>query len=553
MCIRDSHFSDASADAYGQVSYLRFKSSRDQVICKLVIAKSRVAPRKRPTIPRLELTAGVISVKVSLSLNNELEFEVDNNYYWTDSQVVLSYLSNEVKRFHLYVSNRIQFIREHTKIDQWKYVPSKENPADDTTRGLFNTTKNQRWLKGPVFLYRDESKWPSQPKRLTIGENEREVKVKVNSVKLSYDAIVILETRISNWTKMRRVVARMIQWLPNYRRKLDVSIIQKAEGVIFQSIQRRAFIDDISNLTTKRPIKRKGSLWRLSPFLDTNGLIRVGGRISQSNAPEELKHPIILPKQSNVTKMIFQTAHQQMQHGGRNATLSRMRDQGFWVINGNSLVRHIIAKCVTCRRLRGVPTNQKMADLPEDRMAETAPFTYVGTDLFGPFMIKERRSLLKRYGIIFTCMSSRAVHLECVSTMDTDSFIQCLRRFIGRRGNIRLLRCDNGTNFVGARNELAKALEEMDEQAITNFLLSLGADFISWKHNTPTASNHGGVWERMIRTTRSILSSLMMTHGESLNDESFRTLLVEVEATITTDVVHKRFLNIKFVFFVHRE
>ncbi|XP_066935299.1 uncharacterized protein [Clytia hemisphaerica] len=531
------HFSDASADAYGQVSYLRFKSSQDEIICKLVISKSRVAPRKRPTIPRLELTAGVISVKVSLSLNNELDLEIDKNHYWTDSQVVLSYLLNEVKRFHLYVTNRVQFIREHTTIDQWKYVPSKENPADDTSRGLnlSTTNKNQRWLKGPVFLYRDESKWPTQPKKLSIGEDDREVKhVKVNTIKVTYDAIAILEIRISSWIKMKRVIARMLQWLVRYRRKLDVLIIQSAETVIFQSIQRRAFANDINNLMTKKPIKRHGSLWRLSPFLDSNSLIRVGGRISHSNVPEELKHPIILPKESNVTKMIVRAAHQQMQHGGRNATLSRLRDQGFWVINGNSLVRHIISKCVSCRRLRGAPSTQKMADLPEDRTTETAPFTYVGTDLFGPFMIKERRSLLKRYGIIFTCMSSRAVHLECVSTMDTDSFIQCLRRFIGRRGNIRLLRCDNGTNFVGARNELAKALQEMDEQAITNFLLSLGADFISWKHNTPTASNHGGVWERMIRTTRAILSSLMMTHGESLNDESFRTLLVEVEATINS-------------------
>ena len=147
--------------------------------------------------------------------------------------------------------------------------------------------------------------------------------------------------------------------------------------------------------------------------------------------------------------------------------------------------------------------------------------------MFGPFTIKERKSTLKRYGIIFTCLCSRAVHLESVSSMDTDAFIQCLRRFIGRRGNIRLLRCDNGTNFVGARNELSKALNEMDEQSISNFLLSLGADFISWKHNTPHASNHGGVWERMIRSTRAILDALMLTHGQSLNDESFRTLLVE--------------------------
>ena len=165
-----------------------------------------------------------------------------------------------------------------------------------------------------------------------------------------------------------------------------------------------------------------------------------------------------------------------------------------------------------------------MANLPPDRMKEAPPFTYVGVNIFGPFHIKERRSTLKKYRIIFTCLCSRAVHLESVSSMDTDAFIQSLRRFVGRRGN-RLLRCDNGTNFVGTRNKLLKALNEMDEQSVSNFLLCIGADFISWKSNTPHASNHGGLWERIILSTRAILNALTLTHGQSLNDESFLSTL----------------------------
>ena len=154
--------------------------------------------------------------------------------------------------------------------------------------------------------------------------------------------------------------------------------------------------------------------------------------------------------------------------------------------------------------------------------------------MFGPFIIKERRSELKRYGIIFTCLNSRAVHLESVSTMDTDSFILSLRRFIARRGPVRLVRCDNGTNFVGARNELQKCLHEMDDKRVKNYLLKENSDFISWKHNPPLSSNFGGVWERLIRSTRAILESLLRTHGRSLNDESFRTLLAEVEGIINS-------------------
>ena len=184
-----------------------------------------------------------------------------------------------------------------------------------------------------------------------------------------------------------------------------------------------------------------------------------------------------------------------------------------------------------------------MADLPKERLEPSPPFTYCGIDLFGPFIIRERRSDLKRYGVIFTCFNSRAVHIECAHTMDTDSFILCLRRFIGRRGAVRTIRSDNGTNFIGAKLELQKAVKEMDVDKISNYLLNIGTDFISWKHNPPYASNFGGVWERLIRSARAILDGIMLSHGHSLNDESFRTLLVEVEAImnsrpITTDGIN---------------
>ena len=176
-----------------------------------------------------------------------------------------------------------------------------------------------------------------------------------------------------------------------------------------------------------------------------------------------------------------------------------------------------------------------MSNLPEDRLNPSPPFTYCGLDMFGPFTIRERRSDLKRYGIIFTCLNSRAVHFETVNSMDTDSFLLCLRRFIGRRGGVRVIRCDNGTNFVGAKNELERSFREMDVKKIADNLLNKGTDFvITWVHNPPLASNFGGVWERLIRSARAILDGLMLTHGHSLNDESFRTFIVEIEAIINS-------------------
>ena len=182
------------------------------------------------------------------------------------------------------------------------------------------------------------------------------------------------------------------------------------------------------------------------------------------------------------------------------------------------------------------PGEQKMADLPEERITSAPPFTYCGVDLFGPFQIKQGRKEVKRYGVLFTCLTSRAVHIETADLLETDSFINALRRFIARRGPVREIRSDQGTNIVGAQTELKKALEEMDHDGIQRHLSKeFNADWvIRWKQNPPAASHMDGVWERQIRSVRSILSALMREHGHALDDESLRTLLAEVECIINS-------------------
>ena len=175
-----------------------------------------------------------------------------------------------------------------------------------------------------------------------------------------------------------------------------------------------------------------------------------------------------------------------------------------------------------------------MADLPPDRTIDEPPFTNCGVDMFGLFLIKEERKELKRYGALFTCLSSRAVHIKCTCSLEADSFIQALRRFVARRRNIRVLRRNNGSNFVGAQEELEKAYSEMDHQKIQFFLQNIRVDYIYWHRNPPASSHIGGVWERQIRSARTILMSLLHTHGRSLNDESLRTLLAETEAIVNS-------------------
>jgi len=215
-------------------------------------------------------------------------------------------------------------------------------------------------------------------------------------------------------------------------------------------------------------------------------------------------------------------------HSGREYTLALTRER-FWIINGNSRVRSVLKDCFDCKRRQASPGTQKMADLPVDRVTpDEPPFTYVGIDCFGPFFyVRQRRSLVKRYGIMFTCLTVRAIHIEISHSLETDSFLLALRRFVARRGQVKEIRTDNGTNFAGGEKELRKALDDWNQNQIYEELLQKN---IKWSFNPPTGSHHGGAWERQIRTVRNILDALVKQ--QTLTDESLTTLMCEVEAII---------------------
>ena len=272
---------------------------------------------------------------------------------------------------------------------------------------------------------------------------------------------------------------------------------QTAETCLLRMIQGRAFKNEIVfyNKTTgtlpKNIRKGKGHLCCLDLFVDENGLLRVGGRVKKSAFDYADKHPVILPKDSVAVQRILEHHHLLVHHGGRPATINSIRSHGFWVVAVNIRVKTLIFNCVKCRRLRGRLGEQKMADLPAERTSSVAPFTYCGVDIFGPFKIKEGRKSCTRFVALFTCFASRAIHLESITSLSTDAFILCLRRFLARRGPVHTPHSDNSTNFVGALNKLQKLYDEMDHTKITAFLLEHSCDWIRWERNVPNASHPG--------------------------------------------------------------
>ncbi|XP_060081073.1 uncharacterized protein LOC132560424 [Ylistrum balloti] len=486
-------------------------------------------------------------------LLRELTCDHVTQWFWTDSSVVLGYIGNDSRRFHVFVSNRVKQIRDHTEPSQWKHVSTRNNPADVASRGATadDLVKHTNWLRGPEFLWKNDPfvECDILDKPVLSPDDPEVKKVQVFDTVVepaSEGSLLDCLEYFSDWTRAKRAVAlclefkRMLRTRSIRRRNVSVEDLQNAEVAIVKLVQENAFKEDIEllrasemssdNCDQKRKCRLKGtsSLCGLDPFLDERGILRVGGRIRQGEFSTEMKHPVILPRKAHITELVVRHFHQIVRHQGRGITTNEIRANGFWIIGCSSAVSSCIYKCVTCRKLRGCSQGQKMADLPADRLQSEPPFTFSGMDLFGPFYIKEGRKELKRYSVLFTCMSSRAIHLKTANSLDTSSFINALRRFLSIRGPVRQLRSDRGTNFVGAERELKEVLLELDDQALQRYLSDKGCDYIGFKMNVPSASHMGGVWERQIRSVRNVLASLMHQSSSQLDDETLRIFLCEV-------------------------
>ena len=541
------HFSDASVTGYGECSYLRAVNASGEVHCSLVMGKARVAPTKVTTIPRLELSAAVVAARTSVMLRHELEIDGLQEYFWTDSKVVLGYINNDAKRFHVFVANRIQRIKSTTEPEQWQYVKSEDNPADHASRGLTaHQLVSSNWFTGPDFLW--EKDLPAGNVKVEeVSEDPELRKAQVLNTKAKEKRTLL--DRLSKFSEWKRAVkaiaclnrhAKQRKGLKSKTSKAtSVEERQEAELFIIKLVQEESFSSEIKGIKRCKEVRPKvkaNKLYKLSPFVDEYGVLRVGGRLTRSSLHPHVKHPAILPKTSHVSSLLIKHYHQKVHHQGRGITVNELQSNGIWVIGCSGAVASHIYRCMMCRKYRRSTQDPKMADLPEDRMEMTPPFTYCGLDCIGPFYVKEARKELKKYGLLFTCMCSRAVHIEMLDDLTTDAFINALRAFIAIRGNVRQLRCDQGTNFVGAKREFMNAMKDLDHEQLKEH----GCEF---KMNTPSSSHMGGVWERQIRTIRSVLTAILDQSAKRLDTASLRTFLYEVMAIINSRPLTIEHLN----------
>ncbi|XP_054709241.1 uncharacterized protein LOC129218946 [Uloborus diversus] len=456
-------FCDASECAYAAVIYAVQPRSDEESEVIILTSKSKVAPLKSVSIPRLELNGALLLARL-YSSTKSIFSDCDISFHaWTDSQVVLTWLSSPPRNWKPYVSNRTSEILDLVPVKSWSFVPTKENPADIVSRGLAPKYLPDCtiWWKGPSWLKLTEESWPNQLHRAknseTVLKEKKNFKFSFNT-SVNCSIIDNLFQKFSSFSKIIDILAFCFRFISNCRMRnrkrkpgilsndkplpLTTSERKQAGKVVISYIQSAYFSDEINCIKNDKSLPCKSLLLSLCPFIDKDGLIRVGGRLQNSQLPFSAKHPIILPAQHKISSLLVKHFH-----ASTTLLLGILRQQ-YWIIGARKIIKKCIHNCVICCRYRYSVSKQIMGNLPVDRVTLTKPFSVCGVDYVGPVSILKHRGrgakTTKGYIALFVCFATKALHLELVSDMTSETFIAALRRFCSRRGAPKHIHSDNG-------------------------------------------------------------------------------------------------------------
>ena len=545
-------FSDASNRAYAGVVYIRSLYEDGGVDVRLVASKTRVAPLKRQTIPRLELLGALILAR----LINSLDLTEGNvkTVYWTDSTTTLCWIKNE-KPWKQYVQHRVDEIRKLTSKSDWRHCPGKQNPADLPSRGTNakDLTNNAIWWNGPEFLYQPETEWPAN-ESTHFGDEEALKEAARNAVNITHSLVnstanepstprvdnLIDITRFSDLTKLLRVTALVIKFVNNLKNTartksnsgsgteiLTAPELTNAEELWIKAVQASSFDEEIKFLRDHRQTKTVPPTYvsQFGLFLE-NGIVKCKGRMNNAELLGSARNPILLPAKHDFVPLVIKKVHASVKHCGLRDTLTTIRER-FWILRGREAVKRVLKKCVICLRINGMPyKSQSTPDLPSERVSEDPPFTHVGLDFAGPLNIvnEHANGSSKVYVCLFTCASTRAIHLELCRSLDVQEFLLAFRRFASRRGLPATITSDNAKTFKSSSKEIRRITRSNE---VLRYLVN---QRISWNFIIERAPWWGGFWERLVRSVKTPLKKVL--GRATLNFEQLRTLIVEIESVI---------------------
>ncbi|XP_046391251.1 uncharacterized protein LOC124159470 [Ischnura elegans] len=530
-------FADASERAYAAAIYLRVLDDANQCRVFLLAAKSKVTPVKTITIPKLELCGAALLVRLVNHLQKIKAFSSLPVFAWSDSQVTLAWLRKHPSYWKTFIANRVSFIQTELLSAVWQYVSSEQNPADHPSRGLDPDAliNSSLWWRGPEWLLSTQENWPRQPEPVIVPQ--------LFVVQAAEENAIL--KRFSSITRLTRVMAYCLRFIARCQRSripntnfLSTSELAAARCKVLQLAQSFAFSEELKLLRAGKPLPRRNPLRGLKPFLDENGILRVGGRLKNSTLSFSAKHPSILPKRSHLSQLLVQFAHLSSLHGGPTLTLNTLRSQT-WILGDVALVKKLTRQCVICHRAKPRFGSQLMSDLPATRTTPARPFSVAGLDYAGPFYLRTTKGRghrsYKGYVALFVCFATRAIHLEAVSDLTTHSFLAAYRRFAGRRGVCRTLYSDNATTFQGAAKELRRMFGAASD-FYAEVASVLANDGTSWSFIPPNSPHFGGLWEAGVKSTKHHLLRVVGEH--TLTFEEFSTVLIQIEACLNSRPLH---------------
>lgn len=539
-------FVDASENGYAAVAYLRFEEG-GTIECALVGSKTRVAPLRFVSIPRLELQAAVIGARLASHILDTLKLKPTSKFFWSDSRDVICWLNSDNRKYSQFVGCRVGEILELTEASEWRWISTKTNVADDATKwqSLPNLSSRGRWFRGPPFLWEPQDRWPVVQR--CPGTTTLELRAHVQHHTIH--EVVINVSKFSQWKRLVRHTAFVRRFPTNIRRKiagqerftgpLTKDELKEAENYLYRKAQSECFAEEIRILQdsdpeqpwkNKRKLMKHSSLYKLSPFIDDDAIIRMDGRIDAcEHVSNGVKRPILLPKRHHVTELILLDVHQRYYHQNHQTILNEVR-QMFYVPSLRSVYRSVRSRCQFCKVRNAMPQQPMMGKLPSMRLKPfIKPFSYVGIDYFGPLTVMVGRRVEKRWGVLITCMTIRAVHIEVAHSLSTESCIIAIRNFVARRGMPLEIISDRGTNFVGASRELKETLQKMDQNRLIESFVSANT---KWSFNPPATPHFGGCWERLIQSVKKCLN--LIKPNRTPTDELLRNLLTEIEFVINS-------------------
>ena len=518
VVLRELHgFSDASKQGYGACVYVRSVLKSGDVKVALLTSKSRVAPLKSETIPRLELLGNLLLARLVASVHKAYHLPFHNTFLWTDSKVTLAWIRSN-KEFKTFVQNRLNEIRRITDAKTWFYCSTKNNPADIITRSELSDPRTSLWREGPMFLKKETFEInKSDDLQQTLPEEKASTTVNASTTNVTFSANNVFDFKsFSSYKKLQRTTAWVLRFIRNVKAKverktLDLSrILKSLELLNAEKVLVKANQEEFISYSGKESVDK---FKQLNVKVDQDGILRCYGRLQNAPLPPETVNPILLDSKHSLAKLIVNYYHTSRKHVLVKQTLTELRTK-FWICKGRSFVRNVVSKCVTCRKLHGksyrYPENPSLSAL---RLSDVRSFYATGVDNFGPVYLKTiygRNTSYKAWVTLYTCASSRAILLDLVPQIDSKCFVRSFNRLIARRGCPNHMISDNGKNFVS-----------IDTQT---YIANSG---IEWHFNLPLAPWHGGFFERLVRSVKELLRKEL--DKSRLNYEQLFTVLLEVE------------------------